>query len=215
MGARKGQNNFASHHERLVATNLLKVRRALGALSRRTRYADFPTLSRAVALAAGIHPTTLARNRRYLKEVWAHVQANPGIIVGLLDEKAPVPALKVKTVEAEIEAASLRRHNARLRKAIEMYGAQHGPVAAPAAAHADPDARERDFAKTATVLARLLNRLADKELGIVLDARRGAILDTAEDGDAAVVAGRPDTTPFLDWMQRQKAARRITHGEDS
>jgi hypothetical protein len=205
MGARKGQNNFADHQRKAVDGGALRMQRALKALPRGTRYADVNALIRAVADAAGIHTTTLRRNKRYLRLVWDHVTANPAIITQPLDETAPLAKLKVQAIAADIETAALRRENERLRRMVERLSTQPPAIAGPAPPPvAEPDGAVAAFERTATVLARVLDRFTAKELGIVLDLRRGEILDEAEAGEDRVIAGRPDTTPFLEWMRRQR-----------
>lgn len=203
MGARKGQNNFGEHQKRVVADNLRKVERVLKALPRGTRYADFNALKRAVANASGIDATTLRRNERYSRAIWAHVAGHPGLIAGAVGDAAPHAMLKVDATSARIEAAALRRKVDRLEKWIARQGSEQRAEGVPQVGHGGAGRPEAAFERTATVLARLLDRLAAKGFGIVLDLERGEIQDTIEDGPEAVIACRPDTAPFLDWMRNQ------------
>lgn len=205
MGARKGQNNFQDHQRRASDQGALRVARALKALPRGTRFADVNGVIRAVAAAAGFHATSVRRNKKYQRLIWDHVTANPALITQPVDETAPRAKLKAQAVAAEIEGASLKRDNERLRRMVERLSAQPLAEGGPEpASTSEPDRWKAAFERTATVLARVLTRLTEKDLGIILDLGRGEILDDVEVGSSRLVAGRPDTTPFLDWMRRQQ-----------
>ncbi|MGU3403762.1 hypothetical protein [Methylobacterium brachiatum] len=217
MGARKGQNNFRDYQRVAADKRLAKVQRVLKALPRRTHYDDFDAVVRAVAQGAGVDPTTLKRNPRYRQAVWEHIRLNPGLITAPVSETAPRAELQVQAVSAQIEASALRRENLRLKRMVERQGISDVPDAREVLADAAGAATAANaaFERTATVLARLLNRLADKELGVMLDMARGEILDDAESGSRRIVAARPDTTPFLEWMRRQQSNGQLHRGEQN
>ncbi|HEY8381908.1 MAG TPA: hypothetical protein VIL09_07155 [Microvirga sp.] len=213
MGARKGQNNFRDHQRKAVEDGLRLVERVLKALPRGTRYADFNALKRAVAQGTGLHATTLARNPHYRKALYQFIVANPGRIDGPTEEAAPRATLKAQAVAAEIRVRAAQRDLQRLRRFVEQQPAFPAPGTVDAIGHAPGAGTQAEFDMTATVLARLLARLAEKELGIVVDMERGEIVDAAEDGSRRVIAGKPDTGPFIEWMRRQEARRRALDEE--
>lgn len=203
MGAKTGQNNFKDYQKRKRATGSLLVERALKAMPRRVRYADFHAFTRAVAMAAGLHPTTIARSKVYRQLLLDYLVAHPGSLIDPSGSIMSDAVAKAATVSVEIELASLRRENARLKKFLERQ-----PPAVPAvvaALRGPASVAGEDFDRTATVLARVLSRLAEKEMGILADPARGEILDAAEGGSRRVIAGRPDTLAFFEWMARQPA----------
>ncbi|MBJ6127555.1 hypothetical protein [Microvirga splendida] len=202
MGARKGQNNFKVHQSDVINAGLNRVKLALKALPGRTRFEDFNALARYVANAAGMHPTTMTRNPRYRKAVWDHIHAKPRIISGEPEQVQASVELEV----LRIEAALLKRHNERLQKMLSNRLSHEFEATEAISCTNDGEARTNDlrrsFELTATVLARLLNWAAEKEIGIVADLDRGEILDAAEIGGNRVIAARPDTTAFIDWLKR-------------
>ncbi|WP_210183610.1 hypothetical protein [Microvirga guangxiensis] len=172
------------------------------AVPRRTRFEDFNALARYVANAAGMHPTTMARNPRYRKVVWDYIQSRPGIVSGGAEQIQASMGLEI----SRLDVALLKRDNERLRKMLSNR-LSHGSEATEPISHiGNEEARTNDlrrsFELTATVLARLLNWAAEKEIGIITDINRGEILDAAEISGDRLVAARPDTTPFFDWLRQ-------------
>ncbi len=204
MGARQGQNNFGTHQRMVADGNLRKVQAALAALPRRTKYEDFGALLNAVAGACGLHATTLRRNERYVVEILGFLADNPGLVLKPEEDVAPRAALAAKALRAGIEADLLKRDNARLRKLIERQG-----VDARLQVFESPGGDAGDFKiafeRTAAVLGRLLAHLADEEFGIVVEG--SAIRNMAQVGDRSLIAGPPDTTPFIGWLRKQARMR--------
>ncbi len=208
LGARKGQNNFDHHQRSRVETGEKILRRVLKALPRRTKYADFDALKRAAAYAAGVHPTTLARNPRYRKAIWDHIAANPGVILDTSSDLLAAATMKAQTVSAEIKLKNVEADNRRLRKILEHFkdpSAEKPPVLRNTTQNHD----QSDFDQLATILLRLLTYLENKKLGIFLAPDKGEIVDAAEPESSRVVVGRPLTNAFVDWMSQQ-AKRRPT-----
>ncbi|TXN72199.1 hypothetical protein [Methylobacterium sp. WL6] len=205
MGARKGQNNFGNHQGKVTDGNLMKVRRALKALPRRTRYETFHALVNAVAMASGLHATTLSRNKRYRAEILRFIAENPRLIPAPEDDVRPRAALAAKALDADIDANLLRRDNVRLRKLIERYGVDAELPAPATDDEGEGKAYRIAFERTATVLGRLLTHLTEEEFGIVLD--KGEIRNTAQVGSKNLIAGPPDTAPFVEWLRKQPRTR--------
>jgi hypothetical protein len=203
MGARGGQNNFRRHQRDVVEAGVKKLKIALRAIPRRMRFDDFNALARYVANVVGMHPTTVGRNLRYRKTVWDHVLRNPTIITQDRGQFAITP--EPGAVEAlRIEVDLLKRDNERLRKLLAAISEQqplHSATALPAELAAQAGHLRQSFERTATVLARLLNWAAEREIGIIADIERGEILDDAEIGRNRVIAAPPDTTDFFDWLK--------------
>lgn len=204
MGARKGQNNFGRHQAKAVSDRLRDVSTVLKAIGRQQSFGSFGALSRYVALAVGVDPTTMSRNQRYRKAVWDAVIARPGLVTDASGEVAPAAALQAGRLASEIEAAGLRRENQRLRRFHERTGAPEPSTDPAIPAPTAPAGSPRDFEDTALVLLRLLRHLAAKDLGIGIDPATGAIRDAGEVGDAGLVAGSPETKAFLDWASRHR-----------
>ncbi|GJD31214.1 hypothetical protein PMNALOAF_2468 [Methylobacterium adhaesivum] len=205
MGARKGQNNFGLHQREVTEANLVKVRRALKALPRRTKYETFHALRNAVAMGSGLHATTLSRNKRYRAEILRFVAENPRLIPAPEDDVRPRAALAAKALDADINTNLLRRDNVRLRKLIERNGVNAELPAPTTDGDGEGRAYRIAFERTATVLGRLLTHLTEEEFGIVLD--KGEIRNTAQVGSKSLIAGPPDTTPFVEWLRKQPRTR--------
>jgi hypothetical protein len=204
MGARAGQNNFKRHQRDAVATGMKKLKLALSALPRRTRFDSFHALARYVANAAGMHPTTVGRNPRYRQIVWDYIQGNPAVITH--DQGQTTMASESGAAEAasRLDAGLLRRDNDRLRKMLAILSEQKHPnpaTALPTEMVADIGHLRHSFERTATILARVLDWAAEREIGLVADIERGEILDEAEIGKNRVIVARPDTTAFFYWMK--------------
>jgi hypothetical protein len=169
------------------------------------RFDDYHAFKRHVAELAGLDPTTVERNDEYRQAIINHLAKNPRTLLELTPEIALSAESKAQKFGVEIELANVKRDNERLRLFIQnRLGRQPTEVVEkpllPSKTAGSSD--RRDFEDTATVLARLLEHLAEIDLGIVIDASKGQILNIAEIGDRAIIAAPPQTKAFLKWMER-------------
>jgi hypothetical protein len=116
-----------------------------------------------------------------------------------------VATLKAKCFTYQLTIKNLDLKNDGLTRTIARL---LGNESNGSSSDASEEARSKDetsisdikFAETAMTLLLLLERLAKKDLGIVVDLEGKQITDVTETGPGRVIAGPPTTKWFLEWL---------------
>jgi hypothetical protein len=175
---------------------------ALQTLRSGQRFDNWSAFQQWISGTTGISLRSLRRHEAYRRRLLEHLAKNPRILIAATDR----PDRNLEHVADAILMETLKRDNARLKRAFSerLSAAEPSPNSAQISRQADTSERRLAFEDTATILIRLLEHLSAKELGIVIDAERKTIVDVAEDGEAAIVAGPPSTRAFFEWLSRHE-----------
>lgn len=206
MGANKGQNNFSAMQLRRVANSKQLIAHVLGSIGKGLVFRDANSLLVYVAGKTKMHRTTIARNPEYLRMVLDHLGNQPGAVGFVRDNDANLATLRAKCFTNQLTINNLHLKNDSLTRTIaRLLGNEPNGSRVDASEEGLPINDETSisdikFAETAMTLLLVLERLAEKDLGIVVDLEGKQITDVTETGPGRVIAGPPTTKWFLEWL---------------
>jgi hypothetical protein len=219
MPAKKGQNNFAAVQKRIVGENLAVLEARIREIKRGTVFASVNALVDYLSHRTGMHRTTLKRNPEYYKRILVCFGRQPGAAAWVDAENADAATLRAKLLDLQIELRGVRQENQALRRALTNFTQAAGsPQTASLDAlgpvgSTDNPPRTAGVAKdvlaasqVAMCLLAVLERLAEKELGIVIDDKAREIHDLSEEGEKRVLVGSRRASMFFSWLQQNKLA---------
>lgn len=211
MAARKGQNNFHKHQQEKVVNNLKLIESWIKTIPRGIKFKDEHAVIRYIAERTTLSRSTIRRNPKYMVAILSFLSSRPGAVSEVNDGSSNTAVLRVKKVAADIEMASLKRENQRLKALIERLSSSTVRSKAPALVEEAKQIRSKvpqpEFEHTARVLALLLEHLSSKDLGIVCNPDLGEIYDDAEEGPSRIIAASPQTNAFFDWLAKHASRR--------
>jgi hypothetical protein len=212
MGARKGQNNFKETQSRKIETGKQKITLALNKIKKGTIFKTNAALINYLAAETGFNRTTLSRNSEYAVLVRRFFASQPGGAGFIAERESTLEIEKAKNLALKIDLSNLKTENRRLKNIITSHtsvfsGTAPDPLAVPPAVspkftNAPP--ADIAFAETAMTLLLLLDRLTEKELGIVMDIKNKQLIDNTEFGEKAVIAHNTRARYFFDWLASRK-----------
>jgi hypothetical protein len=206
VGANKGQNNFSAMQLRKVANSKQLITHVLGSIGKGLVFRDANSLVVYVAGKTKMHRTTIARNPEYLRLVLDHLGNQPGAVGFVRDDDANLATLRAKCFTNQLTIKNLYLKIDGLTRTIaRLLGNEPTGLSGDASQEGPPMKDEASisdikFAETAMTLLLLLERLAEKDLGIVVDLEGRQITDVTETGPSRVIAGPPTTKWFLEWL---------------
>lgn len=207
MGARKGQDNFRESRARKVESNERLVSTIVGSIRRGTIFAHLNDLIVYVSERTKLHRTTIKKNPVYLRIVLDHFSSQPGAVEHVNDDDASSATLRAKYLAEQIKVKNLGTQLDRLTKSRELSERGKASIEHPYNHNTvdnkcldDQAVHDLAFTNTAMVLLSLLERLSEKELGIIVEPESMRILDTTEVGERKVIAGPKRTKQFFDLI---------------
>lgn len=135
-----------------------------------------------------------------------HLGHQPGAVGFVRDDDANLATLRAKCFTNQLTIKSLHLKNEGLTRTIAKLLGNEPSRSNVGASEEEPPIKDEKsisdikFAETAMTLLLLLERLAKKDLGIVVDLEGKQITDVTETGPGRVIAGPPTTKWFLDWL---------------
>ena len=222
MAARKGQNNFATTQKRIVDANLAVLEARIREIKRGTIFSSVNALVDYLAHRVGMHRTTLKRNPEYYKRVLVCFGRQPGAAALVEVQDADAATLRAKLLDFQIELRGMRQENLALRRALANF-TQAAEVPQITSATSSRSTGSTDnpqqtlgvaqdsiaTSQIAMCLMAILERLAEKGLGIGIDERAREIHDITEEGDKRVVVSSRRATMFFSWLQENKRALQL------
>jgi hypothetical protein len=213
MPPRKGQNNFADSQTKKVQLNENLIRQRLREVRRGAIFINLGALVDYISEKTKIHRTTLRRNPIYLKLLLEWLQQQPGASSFVKEEDASEATRKVKILEMQITISNLKKENLRLKSILATEEKYHVKLPALRAPYDEliggnlPMVQAMDTKNVdqiAIVLIKVLEHLAEKELGILVDAINCQIIDSTEVDERRVIVSAKRVKPFLDWLEANK-----------
>ena len=206
MGANKGQNNFRTMQLRKVDNSKQLIAHVLGSIGKGVMFKNSNSLLVYVASKTKMHRTTIARNPEYLRMVLDYLGNQRGAVGFVRDDDANLATLRAKCFANQLTIKTLNMKNHGLTRTIaKLLGNEPAESNVNVSEEGLPIKGETSifdikFAETAKILLLLLERLAEKDLGIVVDLEGRQITDVTETGPGRVIAGPPTTKWFLEWL---------------
>jgi hypothetical protein len=220
MGARKGQNNFEKMQREKVESGKRIVEHALKYVKKGVVFTDLNALIVYVAEKTSLHRTTINRNPEYLTMVLDYFAKQPGAVGFVSDKDADVATTRARRLADATRIKNLEVENARLKKAIARTPNNHDSPSNKLPLMPDLDNESKAptndiaFANTAMTLLVVLERLAEKGLGIVVDIKQNQILDISEVISSRKIIAAPEKTKwFFEWLASHPSLGNL-HGLD-
>lgn len=208
MGVPKGQNNFLPFQQDKVNRVIRAIESVLRDVPKDVVFKKVSSLTLYVSKDSQINVdrTTLRKNRRYLAIILNYFIAQPGSAGIIHDAEATRAIARVKGLSSSAELQNLEKENKmlksltkRLQKSITT---NEPPDRLDELGTEGKSPADMKFAMTSKALFLLLDRLRSNDLGIILDAESGNIIDITESGDEKVIVNAEQLTHFVDWMRR-------------
>jgi len=167
----------------------------LGSIRKGILFKQVNSLLVYVARETKLHRTAIKRNPEYMRLLLDHFGSQPGAVELIKDEDANAATLRAKLIACRTRVKNLEMNLERrdIRGEARLSGAT-----------SDQDDKlevsDISFANTAMALLALLERLAEKDLGIALDLAKQQIVDITEVGDKRMIVGSGRTKWFFEWL---------------
>jgi hypothetical protein len=208
----KKRNNFRMHQQANIEANKRRIEEALAGMRRGTVFSDIRAVVEAVVERTDLHRTTITRNAVYFGAVLEFFARQPGTAGVVPPGKTDAAALQAKLLSEQIRTKRLELDNERLKRLVANVIGDTPPLSPPAADPLTTSSAPTMGLATAHIaltLLAVLQRLADKELGIELVPERQAIIDITEVGDREVVVGPGRVRWLLEWLDENRELMEI------